>query len=233
MLPIKDRNPTERLAFFTLLLVFANIGVFLYQLSLANLLENFIKTFGFIPAHFFGSLLKGNFAKEVFLPLFTSLFLHGNLIHLGGNMLYLWIFGNNVEDTLGHFPFLLFYLFCGIVANLAQGIINPASTIPAIGASGAISGILAAYLVFFPEARIVTLIPLFFFWEIVELPALVVIGLWFLLQAANSFYFLTSGESGGVAWFAHLGGFLAGLIIALILKKRVKKRRSFYSDYYY
>lgn len=233
MLPLRDRNPTERVAFFTVFLIVVNSVIFLYQLALGTeLSRKLILDFGFKPAAFFLPLLKGNFGQEIFIPLFTSLFLHGSLLHLAGNMLYLWIFGNNIEDTLGHFSFLFFYFFCGVAANFAQGLANPSSTIPAIGASGAISGILAAYLVFFPEARIVTLIPVFFFWEIVELPALVVIGFWFLLQVANSFYAVSSGSSGGVAWFAHLGGFLAGLIIALFLRKRLKRKRRYYPDYY-
>ncbi len=233
MLPLRDRNPTKRVAFFTVILIIVNSLIFLYQLTIGKTLEReIILTYGFTPAGFFLPLLKGNFSQEIFIPLFTSLFLHGSLLHLGGNMLFLWIFGNNIEDALGHLPFLLFYFFCGVAANLAHGLANPSSTIPAVGASGAISGILAAYLIFFPGAQIVTLIPLFFFWEIVELPALVVIGFWFLLQVANSFLAVSSGNSGGIAWFAHIGGFLAGLFIALMLRKKIR-RRQYYRDYYY
>lgn len=233
MLPLRDRNPTEKVAFFTAILIIINSVVFLYQLSLSETYaRELIINFGFTPANFFLPLIEGNFSQEIFMPLFTSLFLHGSLLHLGGNMLFLWIFGNNIEDTFGHIPFLLFYFFCGLVANLAQGLANPSSTIPAVGASGAISGILAAYLVFFPEARVVTLIPLFFFWEVVELPALIVIGFWFLLQVANSFYAVSSGNSGGVAWFAHLGGFLAGMLIAIFLRRKIKRRKQYFPNYY-
>jgi hypothetical protein len=155
------------------------------------------------------------------------MFIHGGPLHLLGNMLYLWIFGNNVEDNLGHFRFLLFYLLCGAGAALTHLFINFNSALPTIGASGAIAGILAAYLVLFPSARIVTIIPVFFFIQIIELPAFLVIIFWFFLQLANGAAALTASpyQQGGIAWFAHVGGFLSGFFLIFLFRR---KRRYWY-----
>ncbi len=158
---------------------------------------------------------------------FTSMFLHGNWLHIGSNMLYLWIFGNNIEDTLGRFRFLLFYFACGAAAAAAQIFSDPHSTIPMVGASGAIAGVLGAYLILFPRARVLTLVPIFIIFTTVELPAYLIIGYWALIQFANA-YFLGGGEMlhGGVAYFAHVGGFTAGIVLILLMLDHGGGRRS-------
>ncbi len=200
----------------TVSLIIVNIIVFFYQLSLRSGLEQFIYRYGFVPADL--ALHIGLFQKV--LPLFTSMFLHGSLIHLFGNMLYLWIFADNVEDRLGHFPFFVFYFVCGISASLLHAFFNLGSKIPAVGASGAIAGILGAYFLLFPRARILTIIPIFIFWQVVEIPAFFFLGFWFLYQ-----FFLgviSIGKlGGGIAFWAHIGGFAAGIVfLKLFLKKR-------------
>jgi membrane associated rhomboid family serine protease len=157
--------------------------------------------------------------KSPLLSLLTSMFLHGGLLHIAGNMLYLWVFGNNVEDRLGHAGFVVFYLLAGVAAAYAQAWSSPDSVIPMIGASGAIAGTLGAYLVMFPRARIVTLIPLFFFLQLAELPAVVVLGFWFVLQAFQGVGSL-GADVGGVAWWAHIGGFVFGAAVALLFYRR-------------
>jgi membrane associated rhomboid family serine protease len=156
------------------------------------------------------------------VSLVSSMFMHGGWLHLGGNMLYLWIFGNNVEDAMGHFRFVAFYLLCGAAAAAAQALSAPASTVPMIGASGAVSGILGAYLILHPFARVHTLIIIIFFVRIIELPALVVLGVWFMLQIMNS----AGAAEAGVAWYAHIGGFVAGLLLIRFFQQRRIPRRA-------
>ncbi len=158
--------------------------------------------------------------------IFTSMFLHGNWLHIGSNMLYLWIFGNNIEDTLGRFRFLLFYFACGLVAAITQALSDPTSTIPMVGASGAVAGILGAYLILFPRARILTLMPIFIIFFTIEVPAFLIIGYWALIQFANA-YLLGGGEmgQGGVAYFAHVGGFAAGIALIMLLGGKAAGRR--------
>jgi membrane associated rhomboid family serine protease len=169
-------------------------------------------------------------AVERFVPLFTSMFLHGGWLHIGGNMLYLWIFGDNIEDRLGHFTFLLFYVACGLAAALAQIYINPTSKIPMVGASGAVAGVLGGYLVLFPHARVLALIPILFFFQIVEVPALVFLLFWFLMQFLSGAIAVTAAlsEGGGVAWWAHIGGFVSGIALAFLLPKRKQSARGDY-----
>ena len=167
------------------------------------------------------------------LTLLTSMFMHGGLMHIGGNMLFLWIFGDNVEDNFGHLRFLIFYLVCGLVASFAQIAISPDSKIPTLGASGAIAGVLGAYIVLFPHNRVRSLLPLGFFWTTVELPALVVIGLWIVLQFFSQVAAIADTaqtRGGGVAYMAHIGGFAAGFILVLLLRRR-KKQVSYYRNY--
>jgi membrane associated rhomboid family serine protease len=154
---------------------------------------------------------------EVLAPLVTAMFLHGGFLHVIGNMLFLWVFGDNVEDRFGHVGFLAFYLLAGVAANYAHVLINPASVVPTIGASGAVAGVLGAYILFYPGARVVTLVPLGFFLQVVELPAFLFLGIWFLIQFASGFFSLGTGmaNSGGVAWWAHVGGFAAGFLLAV------------------
>jgi membrane associated rhomboid family serine protease len=208
MLPIRDYNPSRRRALLTWGLILINFGVYFYLAQNPVMDENAIAKYAVIPAditagHHLGTLI-------------TSMFLHANLLHVAGNMLFLWIFGNNVEDKLGEIKFLIVYFASGIGGSLLQIFITPDSTVPMLGASGAISGLLAAYVLYFPRARILTFVVPFF---IFTLPAYLFIGYWIALQALNAF--LNIGAiGGGVAFFAHVGGFLTGLILALLLRPR-------------
>lgn len=221
MIPISDRLPTRYFPIMTILLIVANVVIFGFELLLdmLGLLDPFIYAFGVVPyrvMHQFDVMMAFSF--------FSSMFLHGGFLHLAGNMLYLWIFGNNVEDVLGHFRFLIFYFVCGILASLAQVLASAGSMIPGIGASGAIAGVLGAYLVLFPRARIITLIPLGIFTQLAELPAVMVLGFWFVLQLFNGVLTLGLPSAGGVAWFAHIGGFAAGLVLVRLFA--VGRRRA-------
>lgn len=208
MLPIRDYNPPRRRALLTWGLILINFGVYFYLAQNPVMDENTIAQYAVIPADITAGRHLGT--------LITSMFLHANLLHVGGNMLFLWIFGNNVEDKLGELKFLVVYFASGLAGSLLQIFITPDSTIPMLGASGAISGLLAAYVLYFPRARILTfVIPFFIF----TLPAYVFIGYWIALQALNAF--LNIGAiGGGVAFFAHVGGFGTGLILALLLRPR-------------
>jgi membrane associated rhomboid family serine protease len=221
MIPLKDRNIRKRFPFITIILIAVNILVFIYQLSLGEELEIFFIHFSVIPSHVYQALHSDVFKPMVFITLLTSQFLHGGWLHLGGNMLYLWVFGDNVEDKLGHIRFLVFYLLCGVTASILHIYIEPSSTIPTVGASGAISGVLGAYILMFPKSRVLTLIPIFIFIQIAELPAYVILGLWFVLQFINGMLSLgyTSVGMGGIAWWAHIGGFITGLILVMPFKK--------------
>jgi membrane associated rhomboid family serine protease len=216
LIPLRDKNPTHRIPFVNVSIILANVAVFIYELSLGEReLERFFLQFGVVPQYVTTALYSFDVGLATILPLFSSMFLHGGWLHLGGNMLYLWVFGDNVEDKLGHGRYLLFYVLTGLAASFAHIAIDPLSEIPTVGASGAISGVLGAYLLMFPGARVVTLIPVFMFLQVAELPALVVLGLWFVLQFFNglaSLGYETAGM-GGVAWWAHIGGFVAGLIL--------------------
>jgi membrane associated rhomboid family serine protease len=223
MLPLKDdiRVRTRPIVVYGILA--ANVLVFLYEISLGAALNDFVRQFGVTPYFLFHPS-----GIETYLTLFTSMFIHSDsLMHIVGNMLFLWIFADNVEERMGHFKFLLFYFACGIAAALLQSAIDPSSRIPMIGASGAISGVLGAYILLFPKARVLALIPLGFFPRISYLPSFIFLGLWFLFQ----FLFGVSsiGAKGGVAYFAHIGGFVAGLILALPF--RLRKKESNYRIY--
>ena len=223
MIPLKDDNPTRRIPFVNLLLILANIAVFVYQyIYMPQGPAYLINTLGFIPHEVFGFVDIQPYAPiPSVLTLVTATFIHGGWLHLLGNMLYLYIFGDNVEDRLGHGRYLIFYLAAGITAGLVHGILFSHSKIPCVGASGAIAGVLAAYMLFYPKARVSTLFIIFFFIRIVRLPAIVVLGFWIVLQVASGMTELKT-QAGGVAWFAHIGGFGAGAILALLL--RPKKR---------
>lgn len=229
MIPLRDINPTEKKPVVTLALIIACVLVFFREISLPpEVLKNYIELYGFVPARFFSSDL--NFVDRL-LPVFTSMFLHGSFLHLIGNMLYLWIFGNNVEDKIGHIPFLLFYALCGLFAAFFQGFFNPQSTTPMIGASGAIAGVLGAYLILFPGARIITMV-IFYFITFVELPAYLVIVFWFIVQFFNSLGSL-AGINTGVAYLAHVGGFIAGFVLINFFPKKKRQRVYFPDDYNY
>ncbi len=235
MIPLKDdAGRRRRFPFITYLLIAANIAVFLLELNQGRLTQAFIFSYGVVPAALthnvpqtvlFAEQLPQPFPYEtpspVWLTIFTSMFMHAGWLHIAGNMLFLYIFGDNVEDRMGHLGYLIFYLVCGVAAALAQTYIDPNSPIPSLGASGAIAGVLAAYAVFFPGARVTTLIFLGIFITITSISAFILIGLWFVLQFFDGVLALndqTQQAMGGVAYFAHIGGFVAGLIIALLLK---------------
>ncbi len=221
MIPLRDDNPTKIVPVMTVGLIGLNVLVFLYQISLGpGGAEVFIYQFGAIPAVIFGSqnLPSELVAIPASLSVFTSMFLHGGFLHLIGNMLYLWIFGNNIEDAMGHGRFILFYLLTGVAASMAHFFTDLNSEIPTIGASGAISGVLGAYILLYPRAQVLVLIFLGFFIRVMYVPAGLALGFYFLLQILQGT--LTFGQGGGgVAWFAHIGGFMAGLLLVGLFKQ--------------
>ncbi len=218
MIPLRDINPTERFAVVTFSLIVLNSAVFIYELTLGSVGgETFIASFALIPRRlFYPDTVAGNAMPAA--TLLTSMFLHGGWLHIAGNMLYLWIFGNNVEDATGRVRFILFYALCGIFAAYTHAFMNRSSLTPMIGASGAISGVLGAYLLLYPRARVVTLVMLGFYIRTVEVPALIVLGLWFVLQFLNAL--ASGGSGGGVAWHAHIAGFLAGIFLIGLFKRK-------------
>ena len=232
MIPFRDDNPTRLFPIVVVTIIAANVVIFLHQLLLPSPEDQiFVYTYGAVPAIIVGRITREQLAsagvpfgplQPAWLAIFTSMFLHGGLLHLGGNMLYLWIFGNNVEDVLGHVRFLIFYLVCGTLAAATQILMSVHSPVPMVGASGAIAGVLGAYFVKFPYARVRCLVFLFFFITIVMLPASLVLLLWFLLQILHSLQ-PGGGAQGGVAVFAHIGGFIAGW--ALIRRFEPRRRR--------
>jgi membrane associated rhomboid family serine protease len=217
MIPLKDINPTRNFPFVNVMLISANVLVFLYQLTLSPRAEKmFVLANAMVPARI-PALLAGHAPASVALfPLFSSMFLHGGLMHLLGNMLFLYIFGDNVEDTFGHIGYLFFYLLCGIGSGLIHVLFNWGSGIPALGASGAISGVMGAYAVLFPHHRILT----FFFIFLIPVPAILILGYWFVLQFVAGINGLGMATAGGVAWWAHIGGFLMGVVVAWVVKKK-------------
>ena len=223
MIPLYDDNPTRRTPVLVVSLIATCIGVFLFQASLGREAAMvWVYRLGAIPAVVTGEVqLHPDLAGPVpaSATLVTSMFLHGGLLHLAGNMLYLWIFGNNVEDALGHGRFLVFYLGAGILAALAHVWMDPASEVPMIGASGAISGVLGAYLLLYPRAEVAVLIPIGFILQLVRLPAVVVLVLWFVFQFLSNLF--AAGQDGaGVAWMAHIGGFVVGMALLFLFKPR-------------
>ncbi len=217
MIPLKDNIPSCHAPVVTVGLIAVNVLVYVNQMMLSpQAAVQFIHLYGLIPLEISSGELMIPHPVPLYATLFTSMFVHGGLFHLGGNMLYLWIFGDNVEDRMGRLKFLIFYLLSGLGAAATQIWANSASQIPMVGASGAISGVLGAYLLLFPSARVLTLIPLGFFTRVVEIPALIVLGFWIIVQILNGVMTL-GAQVGGVAWFAHVGGFVAGLIMVVIL----------------
>jgi membrane associated rhomboid family serine protease len=212
---LSDRIPTRRFPIVTILLIIANVLVFALEMLQLNpggdnALQQTFLNYGVVPSRVAVEPLS-----IILLTFVTSMFLHASFLHIAGNMLYLWIFGNNIEDVLGHFWFTVFYFVCGFVASAAQVFVSAGSDLPGIGASGAIAGVLAAYLIFFPRSQINTLLILGIFLAVRRLPAVLVLGLWFALQLVNGFLSVGQTQLGGVAFFAHIGGFVAGLILAL------------------
>jgi membrane associated rhomboid family serine protease len=216
MIPLRDVIPSRTFPFFTVSFIVLNSVAFLYELSLPErVLDRFISVYGVVPARFTA------------VSVVTSMFLHGGWAHFLGNMLFLWIFGDNVEDRLGHVRFVVFYLLCGVAATLAHVSMNPASTIPTIGASGAIAGVMGAYFLMYPNSRVLALVPLFIIFEVIEVPAILFLGLWFLMQffyGVGSMGARSGGEAGGVAFWAHIAGFVAGMVGVLVLRKPSRSR---------
>jgi len=219
LIPYKDDNPITTFPFVTILIIALNISVFILGLLSSRDSQEIVLAYGAIPKDILA--FHSDRPVPVALTIFTSMFMHGGLLHIAGNMLYFWIFGNNIEERLGHFRFVLFYLFCGVIAAYAHALSSPDSGVPMIGASGAISGVLGAYLLLFPTARVHTIVFFGFFVQVIRIPALIVIGFWAIIQFVSGL--ITQGilHQGGTAWFAHVGGFLAGLItIKLWLPRR-------------
>ncbi len=222
MFPLKDDNPTKIVPIVTWTFITVNVIIFLYQISLGpKSLQLFVYQYGAIPAVVVGEQsLRGNIAAiPPLLSIFTSMFLHGSWMHLIGNMWYLWIFGNNIEEAMGHLRFILFYLICGLLASATHIMSNMGSTIPSIGASGAISGVLGAYLLLYPRARVLTFVYLLFFIRLMYIPAGLILGFWFILQVLNGSA-AARQDAGGVAFWAHVGGFVAGVLLVGLFKKR-------------
>lgn len=233
MIPLSDPDtPRRTFPFVTMGIVILNIIVFVYELSLGENIQDFVLRAGVVPAEYLCRCdISPMDVGPYWFTLFTSMWLHGGLLHIGGNMLYLWIFGDNVEDTFGHLRYLLFYLASGVVSGLAQVWADPSSQIPGLGASGAIAGVLAAYQVFFPQAQIRTLLFLGPFVTLQRVPALLMLGFWFLIQLVSGVGSLgattsTTDPSGGVAYWAHIGGFVFGLLIAFVVKNAGLQRVS-------
>ena len=224
MIPLRDRNPTRRTPVVTFALIGACLAAFAIELSISGsggdaALEDFFRRWGAMPADITAAIRAGDVASQAVVGIFTSMFLHAGLLHILGNLLFLWIFGNNVEDRLGPVVFLAFYLAGGIAAALTQVAIDPESTIPLVGASGAIAAALGAYIVLFPGARILSLVFLGFFYQLLEVPAIIVLGFWFALQLLSGVAaFGAETAQGGVAFFAHIGGFVFGLLVGLLLR---------------
>ncbi len=219
MIPLRDTIPTRTFPVVTIALIVANVLVFLYQLSLGGRHgAAFVAVYGAVPAQFTGAAPHAAPVLPPGLTVATSMFVHGGLLHLLGNMVFLWIFGNNVEDATGHLRFLVFYLLCGAVAAFTHIATHPASNVPMVGASGAVSGILGAYFLLYPFARIVTLVILGFFATTVQIPAFFFLGFWFLVQFLSGA--AGDGAAGGVAFFAHIGGFVAGLVLLVPFKRQ-------------
>ncbi len=230
MIPLKDNIPSERIPFINYILIGLNVIVFFIELAQGQQINDFINRFGLIP-----SLVTAGIhgPRYEILPFFTSMFLHGGWMHIIGNMLFLWIFGDNVEDRMGHFFYVLFYLGSGIGASLLHIATAPGSTIPTVGASGAIAGVMGAYLVLYPRARVLTAVIIIYIIRMMEIPAIVFLGLWFLMQFIMGVATAAStGATGGIAFWAHVGGFLVGLVGGGIAKlftrggrpKRLSKR---------
>lgn len=225
MLPLKDDLPTRTFPIVTIGLIAANILVFLHEISLGPKATMVFFTYGAIPFELMNGVEIGQRPFPIAASIFTSMFIHGGFFHVGGNMLYLWIFGNNIEDAMGHTRFIIFYLLCGVIAVYSHAYIDASSKVPMVGASGAVSGVLGAYLLLFPRAKILTLVPFGIFIQFIKIPAVYVLGFWIVAQFFNGFF----GIQSGVAWFAHIGGFAAGMILIYFFRKRQPRWRRYLS----
>ena len=236
MIPIRDNVPARRDPWLIYAIIAANVAVFLHEISLhPALLHRFIYRWGVVPALFLRpeAALQLRLQTAPLVTLFTSMFIHGGWLHIISNMWALWLFGDNVEDRLGHARFLFFYLACGVAAMLAHVLLNPSSTVPAVGASGAIAGVMGAYLLFYPLARMIVMIPIFFYPFFFELPAALYILIWAWTQfTSGTITLLTGYNGGGVAFWAHVGGFIAGMILAPLLCDGGSRKKCFADEYF-
>ncbi len=246
MIPLRDDVPSRTVPVVNVTLIAINALAFFYEIGLGQGIERFIRQSAVVPALYtggdqalqIGEILSTTFDPTLGMRVLLSMFLHGGFAHFLGNMLYLWIFGDNVEDRMGHFRYLVFYLLCGWVASYAHVWSSPNSAIPSIGASGAIAGVLGAYITLYPHARVVTLIPLGIFMELVQIPAFFFLGIWILQQFLYGFLTVAdthTAQSGGVAWWAHIGGFAAGFVLVWVFqsrKRRPASRDAWWEDHY-
>ncbi|MGH7492356.1 MAG: rhomboid family intramembrane serine protease [bacterium] len=215
MIPLKDDNPRVTFPLINTLLIVVNVAVFLHEMFLPEVeMEQFIQSYGAIPLHVSQGMHYSG--------LFTSMFLHGGVLHILGNMLYLFIFGDNIEGSMGSIRYLVFYVLCGIGAAISHILIDPGSEVPMVGASGAISGVLGAYMLTYPKARVLVLLPILFYVSTFRVPAVVVLGLWFLNQLISGFFSTGNDQNlgGGIAWFAHIGGFVLGILLVKFFAKK-------------
>lgn len=234
MIPLRDDQPAFSRPFITYFIIGLNVLVFLFEFWVGaqsrGALNSLLYQFGVVPRYVTGALTGSSdlTLATATIPMLTSMFLHASWLHIIGNMWVLWIFGDNIEDYLGHFRYLLFYLICGFAASVAHIVLNPASRIPSVGASGAIAGVMGAYFLLYPKARVLTLVPLIVFFTFWWLPAWIVLGYWFLVQflsGASTAIAYSDQTSGGIAFWAHVGGFVAGLILIKVFPERANRRR--------
>lgn len=233
MIPLRDSIPSEKFPVMTFAIIAANVLVWFYEVSLGARLDRFVLEYGLIPLRFVAfNKFQGGFLDNALVPMFCSIFMHGGWLHVIGNMWFLWIFGDNVEDRLGHFKYLVFYLLCGFGAALLHIISDPASKVPMVGASGAISGVLGAYLISYPHARIHTLLIIVIFIQFVEIPAFLFIILWFVFQfLSGASQIGAQHDIGGVAYWAHMGGFIVGVALLMLFPKKPVRQSFLGRDY--
>lgn len=228
MIPIRHTLPSRTTPVVNRAIVIVNGIVFLAQIFLGQRTESLINIFGFVPARLMNPAAYGYSMFEVAVTLVTSLFLHGGFVHLIGNMIYLWVFGGAVEDALGHVRYIIFFVVCGAIGSLTHTLLFPHSTVPSIGASGSIAGILGAFLVLRPKARIITLLPLVVYWAMIEMRAVIFLPIWFAMQFFNGFLSIAAAhrtqEVVGIAWWAHVGGFLFGAIVGAVVRRSSPER---------
>ena len=228
MIPLKDNIPEQRVSFVNAALIGLNVAVFIYLLFHGRRQDSFLfAIYSLIPAKIASGPAFHISLSQRTIPFFSYMFLHGSWLHLLGNMWSLWIFGDNVEDRLGHLRYLLFYLLCGVAAACLHVLLNFGSRLPAVGASGAIAGVMGAYFILYPRARILTLIPLLLIFPVIEIPAYFFLGAWFFIQFANAFFGFFSGTRAlaGIAWWAHVGGFVAGIVLLRLVDGKPKRSR--------
>jgi membrane associated rhomboid family serine protease len=230
MIPLRHTLAPDKPAVVNRALVAANVIAFVAQLFMGAMTERIILTFGYIPARLWNPAAFHYAPWEVAITLATSLFLHGGFVHLAGNMIYLWVFGGAIEDAMGHVRYFLFYIACGAAGSLTHTMLFPTSTIPSIGASGSIAGLLGAFLVLRPHARIITLFPLVVYWAMAEIPAIIFLPVWFGMQFFNGFLSIEAArrvqEVAGIAWWAHVGGFVFGAVVAVVWRVVAKPKQS-------